>query len=497
MASISTLVAGTFDPSNATSYTVTSATYTAGRLYILTVRNRRTAGASESPSSISGGNASNVFSKPTNAVELTYQSTNNYLTTWFMVCAVTETTTRTINFTNQHLNCSFHVAECIGFDTTVLNSLIVQQRELADDGNQNASLAFTGGFANAANFTYAVMDYAATGTAQSITADGNMLELANPEASGVEVGYLHVQYKASEEATVNWTKSNTTVSGMGIMELKIAAVTASITGVAATATAAAPIGSVAALVVASVTGVVATAASAALDGTVAAIGIVSVTGTQATATAAAPIGSVAALVTTSISGEPATTAAEALAGTITAGSSADVTVTGEVATASAAAIEGAVTALAVVSIAGTVATATSAALEGTVAAQVTTSITGEPATASAAAPTGSITAEVTTSITGTVATAASAALVGVITALIGASVNGETATASAVAEAGEVAGTATAGPSRIGGGQLDLFGRGADRIGSHKVDLFGSSPGATQRRSGALPASPLVLPPLT
>lgn len=219
--SLTTLVTGTFDSTNDTAYPLATATYTSGRLYIMTVRNRRTAAASERPSSISGGHASNVWSQPTNAIDLTYQSTNNYLSTWFMACAVTETVTLQVNFTSTHVNCSHHVAEGTGFDTSDMNSLIVQQNELGDDANTNASLAFSSGFANAGNCTYAVADYAATGTGQDIAGDANLTDLADVEASGIEVGYMHVGWKASEEATVNWTKSNTSVSGHGIMELKI------------------------------------------------------------------------------------------------------------------------------------------------------------------------------------------------------------------------------------------------------------------------------------
>lgn len=193
-----------------------------------------------------------------------------------------------------------------------------------------------------------------------------------------------------------------------------------------------------------ITGVVATATAAALEGTIAAIRVASVAGEVATANAAVTEGSVA---TTRI-----------------------VSVAGEVATATTAAPEGVITGVRITSIAGEVASASAAAAEGAVAAQVATSVSGEVATTTAAALQGAVL--IATSVSGETAAATSAALVGVITALaiVSASVSGEAATATADVLVGSVSSNLR-GPSVIGG-HPDLFGRQVGRIPSRQPDLF-------------------------
>ena len=234
MAGALTALIGNFNVSGSTTFAIGSATYTAGKTYILGIRNRRTAAASESPSSISGGNASNVWVKPTNAADFTYDNTNReYMTTWFMVCAVTETVDLTINYANTQDNCSWSVAEATGLDVSNINTLIVQAKTLSDSSSTTPSLAFNSAFANANNVTYAVADFSATGTARDIVGDGNMIELHDLESSGLNVGYFHTQWKASEEATVDWTKDVTTISSHYIAELKITVAASTIKPLAA------------------------------------------------------------------------------------------------------------------------------------------------------------------------------------------------------------------------------------------------------------------------
>ncbi|MGD9827085.1 MAG: hypothetical protein AB7U66_00005 [Hyphomicrobiaceae bacterium] len=222
MAGAFTALIGNFSVTTGKTFPIGSATYTAGKLYVLSIRNRRTAAASESPSSISGGHASNTWVKPTNAADFTYDNTNReYMTTWFMVAGATETVDLTINFTNDQVNCSWSIAEGTGFDTSNLNALIVQAKTLTDSASTTPSLTFNSAFANANNVTYAVADFSATGTNRDIAGDSNMIDLHDLESSGLNVGYFHTQWKASEEATVNWTKDISTISSHYIAELKV------------------------------------------------------------------------------------------------------------------------------------------------------------------------------------------------------------------------------------------------------------------------------------
>ncbi|MGD9827137.1 MAG: hypothetical protein AB7E70_20405 [Hyphomicrobiaceae bacterium] len=213
---------GNFSTTTGKTFPVDSATYTAGKTYIMLIRNRRTAAASESPSSISGGNAGNVWVKPTNAADFTYDNTNReYMTTWVMVCTVTETVALAINFTNNQVNCTWSVSEGTDLDTSNINALIVQAKTVIDQGVTNPSLTFNNPFSNANNLTFAAADFSATGTNRDIEGDSNMIELHDLESSGLNVGYLHTQWKVGEESTVNWTKDISTISSHYIAELKV------------------------------------------------------------------------------------------------------------------------------------------------------------------------------------------------------------------------------------------------------------------------------------
>ena len=183
---------------------------------------------------------------------------------------------------------------------------------------------------------------------------------------------------------------------------------------------------------ASITGVVATATAAGVAGTVTAQKTTSIAGAAATSTAAGVSASISAQVSTSISGAVASATAASLASTVTTVRT--TSIAGEAATASATAQVATVTAARIVSVAGEVATSTASALAPTVAAQVSASIAGAVATATATAHEASVAALVTTSVSGEAASATAAGNEATITAVRIASIAGEVATATAVAQ---------------------------------------------------------------
>lgn len=183
---------------------------------------------------------------------------------------------------------------------------------------------------------------------------------------------------------------------------------------------------------ASITGVVATATAAGVAGTVTAQKTTSIAGAAATSTAAGVSASISAQVSTSISGAVASATAASLAPTVTTVRT--TSIAGEAATASATAQEATVTAARIVSVAGEVATSTASAVAPTVAAQVSASIAGAAATATATAHEASVAALVTTSVSGEAASATAAGHEATITAVRIASIAGEVATATAVAQ---------------------------------------------------------------
>ena len=274
--------------------------------------------------------------------------------------------------------------------------------------------------------------------------------------------------------------SNIRCKWLGLMILSVGPISTTISGVTATATAAAGAGTIAAQVQTAIVGVTATATAAALAGTVAALtGDTVVSGVTAAASAAAntgavliartvpgetsaasasaPAGTVAAVRIVAVSGGTAAATASAGAGAIlvartVAGVTATVsaaanagavliarTVTGVTATASAAANTGTVAAIRIVSVVGGTATATATANAGTVAAVGIVAVSGETATASAVANAGVVTTNGVVSIAGATATATAAANAGTVTAQQVTSIAGETAVSTATANEGTVA----------------------------------------------------------
>lgn len=229
---LTTLIPAARDTVNRATYSMGSATYTSGRVYIIAVRNRRTAGAVDSPS-ISGGLIS--WSK---AHVNFLISAEEHVTVFVGICSTTETATLSITFPNNQANCSWHVAEGTGLSTVSIANLVVQAKT-GTSTSTTPSFTFDGAFAAADNLTYAFASYAAIGSAENIDAEASMTELDQIESSGFNIGYLHVSWKNSEEATVSWTKSSTDGSGHAILELRLSTTTVSVTGVAAAATAAA------------------------------------------------------------------------------------------------------------------------------------------------------------------------------------------------------------------------------------------------------------------
>lgn len=274
------------------------------------------------------------------------------------------------------------------------------------------------------------------------------------------------------------TATATAAANAGTVAAKIST---TIAGATATATAAAGTGAV--LIARAVPGVTATAVAAANAATIAAVQIASVSGGTATATAAANAATVAAQVQATITGVTATAAAVSNGGTVAAVQI--VSVSGGTATAQAAALEGTVNTGVPATISGATAAATAAAGAGTVAAQVQTAVSGSTATSTASAGSGAV--QIGRTVAGEKAAATAAALAAVIAAALGATVAGERATATAaalVAVLATVQTTAIAGATAAGSAAA-LAGA---FVSNTETDGVGFAPPAATARVRRLPA---------
>lgn len=218
---ISVLIAGAFSSTPSTDQSMGSATYTAGRWYVIIARNRRTV-STAFPPVITGGSI--AWDSSTVADQaIIWNSNNECITTFFGFCTATETATLHLTWTDAQTTCTYFVGEMTGdFTTESVAKLIVQNNHLLDSTSTAPSLAFASGFVNPNNVTLAICSYAAVGTGQTLTKDPNLTQLSTNKATGIQVGYMDSAYKQTEEATVDWTKSSATASTHVIFELRIA-----------------------------------------------------------------------------------------------------------------------------------------------------------------------------------------------------------------------------------------------------------------------------------
>ena len=247
--------------------------------------------------------------------------------------------------------------------------------------------------------------------------------------------------------TTSGTGVPATATAAGLAGAITTATNASVSGATATATAAGLAGSVATVRIASISGTTATATATGIAGSVATVRNASISGATATATAAGIAGSVAAVRIANVSGETATATAAGLAGSLSGAVSA--TITGEAATAIAAGIAGTVATVRIATISGGTGTATAAGADGSVAAVRTTPVTGTAATASAAGLAGTVAAVRIVTIFGETATATATGNAGSLTGAVSASISGATATATAAGVSGVLAAVRIVGISGV------------------------------------------------
>ena len=209
---ITTLVAGDFDVTPSNPQPIASATYTAGRNYILVTRNRRTAALPVAPS-ISG----TTFAW-TSIFGTYWNSNDDYFSCWIGRCEATETVALNLSYDDVQANISWWVGEMTGLVRNLVNLLAQPVEQLLDSTSTTPSITYDLAFKRSDNVAFAIASYSAVGTGQDIEGDTNMNELADVESSGLNVGYMHVAWKASEEATVTWSKSNSVVSAHAIFE---------------------------------------------------------------------------------------------------------------------------------------------------------------------------------------------------------------------------------------------------------------------------------------
>lgn len=208
---------------DATSIATASVTFTANRLYILTVNSRTGISANPNQPTASGGNVTWVV--PTNGSEVidTTSSSRRRLTTLYGICSSTTTGAVTIDFGGQSQETFGWIIDEItsGFDSS---GTIVQA---AKNNSQTAVTSITatlGAFGSANNATYGAFGVS-NGTNTPTAGTGFTLVTTNTDAGGDGNLSLDTEFRADNDTTVNFTFSSDSELGCIGLEIKASATT--------------------------------------------------------------------------------------------------------------------------------------------------------------------------------------------------------------------------------------------------------------------------------